>query len=321
MIISMSVFVKGIAILPILYYHETGFDSLRNDTHLFIRHIYVGFAGGIAMYTYRFLTENDLPQMETLAERVMATLPDKRWYFYCEGDPQKWLEEGKVIGCLEKEKLVAPTVNHRNLHIDEKELEAIMLREFGPIRRPSYRLPQVTEDMSEKKSKSSSGPGEDLLIVDGYNVIFAWDDLKALAKTDLGGARHRLCEILSNYSSFRRIETVLVFDGYLVAGNPGEKFDHDSVHVIFTKENETGDIYIEKLIGKIGKNDRVRVVTSDGLIQLSAIRNGILRMSAAEFEQEIDSAAAEISDYLKTLGKEPFGTVTVPETENKNKEG
>ena len=211
--------------------------------------------------------------------------------------------------CLEKEKLAPVRINHRNLHIDEKELEAIMLREFGPIRRPVYGIPQVHGAPKTPDTVSPREPGDELLIVDGYNVIFAWDDLKEQAGTDLSGARHRLCEILSNYASFRRIETVVVFDGYRVSNNPGEKYDHDGIHVVFTKENEIADLYIEKLLAKIGKNDRVRVVTSDGLIQLSAVRRGVMRMSAAEFEDEIDEISEKIGEFLRDLGKEPLGTV------------
>ena len=91
---------------------------------------------------------------------------------------------------------------------------------------------------------------------------------------------------------------MLVFDAYKVPGNTGERFDFHNIHVVFTKERELGDVYIEKMISEIGKNDRVRVVTSDNLIQLSAVRFGVLRTSAAEFEREVDSVNARIGKFL-----------------------
>jgi len=141
-------------------------------------------------------------------------------------------------------------------------------------------------------------------------VIFAWDDLKTIAQSDLDLARSRLMDLLNNYTIFTRCETVLVFDAYLVPGGSGSKFDHHNVHVVFTKENETGDTYIEKLVSTIGKNERVRVVTSDRLIQLSAVRAGVMRMSAAEFSFEMNKVTEDIQDILsgmKIRGNETIG--------------
>ena len=92
---------------------------------------------------------------------------------------------------------------------------------------------------------------------------------------------------------------MLVFDAYRVKGNPGSRFDHFDVHVVYTKENETGDLYIEKLANSIGRNYRVRVVTSDALIQLSALRSGVLRMSAPEFEREVNDILARIDRFIQ----------------------
>ena len=106
-------------------------------------------------------------------------------------------------------------------------------------------------------------------------------------------------EILCNYSAYTKNNVVLVFDAYKVPGSTGERFDFHNIHVVYTKERELGDVYIEKLISEIGKNDRV--VTSDNLIQLSAVRFGVLRMSAAEFEREVDSVHAKIGKFLDEI--------------------
>lgn len=198
--------------------------------------------------------------------------------------------------CLKKEKPYTPPVNRRNLHIDDKELEAIMEREFGKPKYELYRSKPQTN--SNENNEVQFTERKSYVIVDGYNVIFAWDELKKLADSSLEAARDRLAEILCNYSAYTKNIVVLVFDAYKVPGNTGERFDYHNIHVVYTKERELGDVYIEKLISEIGKNDRVRVVTSDNLIQLSAVRFGVLRTSAAEFEREVDSVHAKIGELL-----------------------
>ena len=118
-----------------------------------------------------------------------------------------------------------------------------------------------------------------------------------IAGEDLEAARRMLCDALSSFSAYRKWETVVVFDGYKVKGNPGEKTDKNRLKIVYTKENETGDAYIEALVAKIGGNDSVRVATSDGLIQLSAFRTGVLRMSARELQTEVEQAKKEMKQY------------------------
>ncbi len=196
---------------------------------------------------------------------------------------------------------------HRTLNIDDAELEAIMLREFGPIRRPTYKPAVVVASEEEIDLKLTERPKT--LIVDGYNVIFAWSDLNDLAKNDLEAAREKLMHLLANYAAYTRCDVVLVFDAYKVPGGKGEKFDYHRVHVAYTKENETGDAYIERLTSQIGKNERVRVVTSDGLIQLTAVRVGVMRMSAREFGEEMDAVCAEIEDLIARSGDTKNSTI------------
>ena len=194
----------------------------------------------------------------------------------------------------------APRMFRRNLDLDDRVLEEIMQREFGPIRRKEYRAPVVNaaQDPAELFHR-----GRQRIIVDGYNVIFAWDELKTLARDDLDLARQRLLDVLSNYAGFVRCELVLVFDGYRVANNRGEKSDYHNIHVVYTKEHETADAYIERLANDIGKNERVRVVTSDSLIQLSALRSGVLRTSAREFRNEVRQTEERIEQAIRDLNK------------------
>ena len=174
-------------------------------------------------------------------------------------------------------------------------MQAIMDREFGPVKTTLYRPPEnrpATEEISIRP------PRDKAIIVDGYNIIFAWEKLAELAKSDLDAARRRLCDILSSYAGFKKCRLVLVFDGYKVKGNPGEKENFHNIQVVYTKENQTADAYIEALVDQIGKNYAVRVATSDGLVQLSSLRSGVLRMSARELQEEVESASKEMTKYF-----------------------
>ena len=137
-------------------------------------------------------------------------------------------------------------------------------------------------------------PKESALIVDGYNMIFAWEELAQTAESDLDAARRQLCDALCSYAGFKKCRLVLVFDGYKVKGNPGEKEQFAGIQIVYTKEGQTADAYIEALVDRIGKNYAVRVATSDGLVQLSSLRSGVLRMSARELKEEVEFAKAEM---------------------------
>ena len=189
-----------------------------------------------------------------------------------------------------------PVQRWRSLSIDERELEAIMEREFGPIRRPEYRARQVNAAVNEVSQISNR---KEYIIVDGYNLIFAWDELKALAAERLDLARERLMDILSGYAGFTGAKLVLVFDGFRTPGNPGSRTEYHNISVAFTKDGETGDAYIERLVNEIGKNYAVRVVTSDNLIRVSALRSGVLRCSSGEFKGEAEWVLAQIEEVLK----------------------
>ena len=189
-----------------------------------------------------------------------------------------------------------PIQRWRSLSIDERELEAIMEREFGPIRRPEYRARQLNAAVNEVSQLSNR---KEYLIVDGYNLIFAWDELKALAAERLDLARERLMDILSGYAGFTGAKLVLVFDGFRTPGNPGSRTEYHNISVAFTRDGETGDAYIERLVNEIGKNYAVRVVTSDNLIRVAALRSGVLRCSSGEFRGEAEWVLTQIEEVLK----------------------
>ena len=140
------------------------------------------------------------------------------------------------------------------------------------------------------------------LLVDGFNIIFAWPELKALADTNLDAARLRLQDILCNYQGFKKCNVILVFDGYKVKGNPGEVIQYHNIHVIFTKEAETADQYIEKVTQEIGRTHHVRVATSDRLEQVIILGKGAVRLSARDLQKEIRETDEEIhSQHLQKI--------------------
>ena len=194
----------------------------------------------------------------------------------------------------------APRVRTQNLDLDEKELQRIIEREFGPQKTPLYRPPAAKAEAAVTLPPRR----KEYLIVDGYNMIFAWDGLREQAGYDLSGARERLLDLLSNYCGFHPCELIVVFDSYRVRGGTGSRSRHNNLRVVYTQEDESADLYIETLIGKIGKNYAVRVATSDALIQLSALRSGVLRVSAAELERELERTNGEIAAVLRRLREE-----------------
>ena len=194
----------------------------------------------------------------------------------------------------------APRVRTQNLDLGEKELQRIIEREFGPQKTPLYRPPAAKAEAAVTLPPRR----KEYLIVDGYNMIFAWDGLREQAGYDLSGARERLLDLLSNYCGFHPCELIVVFDSYRVRGGTGSRSRHNNLRVVYTQEDESADLYIETLVGKIGKNYAVRVATSDALIQLSALRSGVLRVSATELERELERTNGEIAAVLRRLREE-----------------
>ena len=183
---------------------------------------------------------------------------------------------------------------------DEEELIRIYERTYGPIRsnpiaafRPSvsvqsqgFRLPEAAET------------GPEYLLVDGYNIIFAWDDLAAIAKEDMDLARSRLVNLMCNYRGLHRCEIILVFDAYRIKGNTGSVETVNNISVVYTKEAETADSYIERTTHELSKNYRVQVATSDRMEQLIIIGNGAMRISADAFRKEVDRTEAAMRELM-----------------------
>ena len=251
-------------------------------------------------------------------ESDIANTPDSVFCSHGAGINVKWYDVEKymhVTSGMDVEtgdkipSMPNPKLLKRNLNIDDKELEAIMEREFGPIRRRQY----SEAVLDTPKTAHAAERKKEYIIVDGYNLIFAWDGLATLAKDNFDAARHILTDILCNYRGYTKCELVLVFDGYKVKGNTGEKSDYNGIHLVFTKENETGDMYIEKLVEEVGKNYSVRVVTSDNLIQVSALRAGVLRMPAREFIKEIERVNDRIKEIIaENSAKRFFYKIDIP---------
>ena len=187
--------------------------------------------------------------------------------------------------------------------LSDEELEAIMLREFGPIRRKKYSEPKVISAAKSKPNKKAQIKQESMVIVDGYNLIYAWDTLKEIADYSLEKARESLMDILSSYVAYTKEKLVLVFDAYLVNEGVGSDFTHDGYRVVFTKENQTADAFIEKMMHELGPNYKIRVVTGDRLVQFAAVHSGISRMTTKEFSDELIRVGNEITDFVKKLAE------------------
>ena len=242
-------------------------------------------------------------------EADLENTPDSVFCAHGGGFPVKWNRVAEYMhlpGCLEKPRDEEAPARRRCIRLDDAELEAIMAREFGPVRRPLYRAPEKRETLPDTGLREI---GQRYYVVDGYNVIFDWDELHALADRDLSAARERLMDTLCGWAAFTHTRVVLVFDGYKVPGSLGEKLDYRGIHVVYTKERETGDMYIERFLQQVGKNDHVRVVTSDGLIQLSAVRTGVMRMSSAEFGRQVAEASDQIQAFIARMHQSGGSTI------------
>ena len=181
---------------------------------------------------------------------------------------------------------------------EDKELAAIYERTYGKQEKERPRRPDARQEMQQTAVRQMQLTGPEYLLVDGYNIIFAWEELASLARTDFGAARLVLMDVLANFQAFKKIELILVFDAYKVPNNPGSVEKYKGIHVVYTKEAETADAYIERVTYEIGKKHRVRVATSDGLEQMVILGHGALRISARAFKLEVEQAEGQISELI-----------------------
>ena len=178
---------------------------------------------------------------------------------------------------------------------EDAELLKIFERTYGPIKRDplaAFRPVQKRERPDFAAEQWEIAP--EYLLVDGYNIIFAWDELNALSKESLDAARHKLMDILCNYQGYQKCVLILVFDAYRVPGSPGSIEQYHNIHVVYTKEAETADMFIERVTHEIGRNRRVRVATSDGMEQIIILGHGALRVSARMFHEEVQNVEKQI---------------------------
>ena len=252
-------------------------------------------------------------------------------YMHVESTMKDAEEQGEGTDRQQAARLVRAQAASRTIELTREELDAIYVRTPDPVRKNVSSTPVKVSATSEddrwrnrdtsadRKKKTS---GEEYLLVDGYNIIFAWDELRELSEIDLAAARGRLADILCNYQGYRKCTLILVFDAYKVEGNPGEVAKYHNIHIVYTKEAETADQYIEKTVRKISKHHSVTVATSDALEQVIILGQGARRMSAAGLKEEVELALREIrgehlekGDILRTYLFDYLGEDTAKEME------
>ena len=198
-----------------------------------------------------------------------------------------------------------PKRRHSSIELTQEELDAIYVRTPDPVKqnhgpvtvcaKEKDREPgsAYTDPKWERRRREKEGRQE-YLLVDGYNIIFSWEELRELSEKDIGAARGKLADILSNYQGFKKCTLILVYDAYKVEGNPGEVMKYHNIYIVYTKEAETADQYIEKTVRRIAKDAAITVATSDGLEQVIILGQGANRMSAPGLKEEIERTLAEV---------------------------
>jgi len=227
-------------------------------------------------------------------EGDLENTPDSVFCAHGAGFTVKWHQVKEYMHLDSGLKTDKPRLLTQNMDTDDRALEAILKREFGDVKTELYR-PVKTADPGEKLTIRP--PKQQYLVVDGYNMIFAWQQLRPLAEQDLDAARRRLQDLLSSYAAFKKHTVVLVFDGYKNKGSTGEKTVSGGLRVVYTAEGETADAYIQALAAEVGRSYTLRVASSDSMVQLSSLGSGVLRVSARELEQEIEQAQKEMRKY------------------------
>jgi predicted RNA-binding protein with PIN domain len=194
------------------------------------------------------------------------------------------------------------TAVSKNMATDE-ELLKIFEHTYGKIERKNpnttFHTPKTVKPTYRATSKQHKKYDKEYLLIDGYNIIFAWDDLKELAKENLEAARSKLIERIAGYKIFKDFEVIVVFDAYKVKVNRGEVENIDGICVVYTKEAQTADSYIEKTAKELSKNYKVTVATSDGLEQIIIFGSGALRLSANALRAEVESVEANVRSIVE----------------------
>ena len=187
--------------------------------------------------------------------------------------------------------------------VSDEELMAIFEMTYGKINREPSRAFKKTKavNIEDKSIRLPKYSGPDYLLVDGYNIIFSWEDLKKIAEENLDAARGELINRMCNYQGYAGCELILVFDAYKVKGKHRDIEKYCNINIVYTKESETADTYIEKVTHSLSKDHRVRVATSDGVEQMIILGNGAMRISASEFKKRCIAAETAIKEYIETM--------------------
>ncbi|MBE6594344.1 MAG: translation elongation factor G, partial [Ruminococcaceae bacterium] len=224
---------------------------------------------------------------------------------WSEVDQYKHLEAGVKDASAGEAILPKAATLGRKYHMSDEELEAIMLRLFGPIKRKQYSEPKlIAGDQKEKPTRHRPARTErSMVIVDGYNLIYADEHLMGTAQFSLEKAREELMDLLSSYVAYTKTELVLVFDAYLVKDGAGSELTRDGYRVVYTKGDQTADAYIERMMHELGPDYSIRTVTDDKLLQFSAVHEGISRMTSREFLEELTRIGNEITEFVRKLAE------------------
>ncbi len=234
-------------------------------------------------------------------------------YMHLESCMEKPQEEACPDGETAEAKQAADKrTAEREIHLGTEEIDRILAQTYNANKRDKSvpgrygrRRKDMPGTLTAAEASPASGhrreqPKEEYLLVDGYNIIFAWEELKDIAEVNIDGARGRLLDILCNYQGIRGCNLIVVFDAYRVEGHQTEFFDYHNIHVVYTKEAETADAYIERFAHENGKRYRVTVATSDGLEQVIIRGAGCALLSAREFEREIAEQNSRLQeDYAE----------------------
>jgi len=196
---------------------------------------------------------------------------------------------------------------------EEAELAAIFQRTYGPVKDRTFLLrPKPGASVLDTEAMlQATDPAESYLLVDGYNIIYAWEDLRALAREGLHIAREALIRLLMDYQGYRQCNLILVFDAYKVTGGEERVEKQGGIYLVYTREAEIADVYIERVAAKLGPNKQVRVATSDGLEQLIVLGKGALRVPAGAFRKEVDQSIGEVRAFLEKLQGENQGSYSI----------
>lgn len=224
-------------------------------------------------------------------------------YMHLEVNQKGAVAEKSQVGTLDNP--TARCSRSFSYELTQEELDAIYVKTPDPVKKPQRAITISADEMDGVKRKSKPKKKQkEYLLVDGYNIIFGWDDLKELAELNIDSARHKLMDILCNYQGMVGCILIVVFDAYKVVGNSGQYLDYHNIHVVYTKEAETADAYIEKTVREIAKAHIVTVATSDAMEQLIIMGQGAMRLSAKGLRKEIEEAAKELrKNHFKGVGE------------------